>query len=301
MKNPDLDLFDVILERKDEHKSNPALRRLSVSLQPDYLAGLITEAFRVEVMSRGYEPEITEAVVKRINAVSVWLSDPTRKPFLILYGESPGTGKTMLARAIYSVLSKSIPRLKQEMTNKAYRMGDAIERERDESIRAILPSSEIAELFDQNPRQAWLMLSQDYPDVYKSVHAIHQESEAKRIAILNKANLISTCDEVSFYTSHELVCDAESSGRDCFRFINLPKGVLFLDDVGAEALECCNMGSRIMPVTEILLSRYDRRAPTIITSNLSDAGLAQRYGARVGDRLNEVADKIAFTGASYRR
>ncbi len=298
MQNSNLDL---ILERKDEHKSNLALRRMFVSLQPDYLANLITEAFRVEVMSRGYEPEITEVVAKRINAVSVWLSDPTRKPFLILYGESPGTGKTALARAVYSVLGKSIPRLKQEMTTEAYRISATIEKEREESIKAVLPSGVIAELFDQNPRQAWGMLSQDYPDVYKSVHAIHQEYEAQRIAVLNKAHSFSTCDEVSFYTSHELVYDAESSGRDCFRFINLPKGVLFLDDVGAEALECIHMGNRILPVTEILLSRYDRRAPTIITSNLSDAGLAQRYGARVGDRLNEVADKIAFTGASYRR
>ena len=40
---------------------------------------------------------------------------------------------------------------------------------------------------------------------------------------------------------------------------------------------------------------------TIITSNLDDEGIEQRYGARITDRFEEMFDRISFDNESYRR
>lgn len=76
---------------------------------------------------------------------------------------------------------------------------------------------------------------------------------------------------------------------------------LIIDDVGTEPANVKVYGTESSPLTELLFARYDRRLWTVITSNLSDDDLRNRYGIRVTDRFNELFDKIYFSGNSYRK
>lgn len=76
---------------------------------------------------------------------------------------------------------------------------------------------------------------------------------------------------------------------------------LIIDDVGTEPANVKVYGTESSPLTELLFARYDRRLWTVITSNLSDDDLRNRYGVRVTDRFNELFDKIYFSGYSYRK
>ena len=75
---------------------------------------------------------------------------------------------------------------------------------------------------------------------------------------------------------------------------------LILDDIGTEPVAVKDFGNEVLPVTELLLKRYDARGPMIITTNLSEPAIADTYGPRIMDRLNEICDKIQYGGNSYR-
>lgn len=77
--------------------------------------------------------------------------------------------------------------------------------------------------------------------------------------------------------------------------------LLFVDDLGTEPVNIKIYGNEFSPVTELLYNRYDRQRWTIVTSNLSDEQLKERYGARIDDRMREMFDKMQFQGKSYRK
>lgn len=297
-----LELLKLIIEPKVEDKANPA-SRWAVPISQNYVVGLLSDAYIREVRSRGYEPQDSENVMQKIIAVSRWLTDASRKPFLLLYGENPGTGKTTLARAIHRVVYEEIPAMKKRLQYSILVEGglrDSIRNKADERIKDILPL-DLRELFFSNPHEGWQRLSDGYPEIYNRVKIITQKRDNAINAIFRKLDSVPCLDDtqLAFASSHELVTDAEQGGREYLWRYN--RRFLILDDVGAEADSVNHMGNKILPIAEILLDRYDRRKITIITSNLSDDGLADMYGARVADRLNEVADKIAFMGTSFRK
>lgn len=73
-----------------------------------------------------------------------------------------------------------------------------------------------------------------------------------------------------------------------------------IDDLGIEPVEVNSFGTRTTPIAEMLLHRYERMRFTIITSNLSEEQLTDRYGERITDRLREVCDRLWVGSASYR-
>lgn len=76
--------------------------------------------------------------------------------------------------------------------------------------------------------------------------------------------------------------------------------VLLLDDLGCEPERCLIFGTPWEPILDLIYARYERLLPTVITTNLDDDQIRARYGVRMADRLNELYDKITFTGQSYR-
>lgn len=77
--------------------------------------------------------------------------------------------------------------------------------------------------------------------------------------------------------------------------------MLFIDDLGIESANVKSWGNEYTPLIEVLYHRYDRRLFTIITSNLDDQAIKDRYGDRILDRFTEMFDKIAYTQNSYRK
>ena len=83
------------------------------------------------------------------------------------------------------------------------------------------------------------------------------------------------------------------------RYVN--QELLFIDDIGTEPVSLKIYGNEFSPITELLYNRYDKQGWTIITSNLSDSQIKERYGERIDDRLKEMFDRMHFQGKSYRK
>ena len=76
--------------------------------------------------------------------------------------------------------------------------------------------------------------------------------------------------------------------------------VLLMDEVGVEESTSIVWGTRRTPIQDIIVHRYDRREITVISSNLDDNGLMEKYGLRVMDRIGESYTRIAYPQGSYR-
>lgn len=292
-----IDLLNIISEPL-RGKVSPSAR-YAVHIRPEIMRGYLARAFGYELERTGSTLQDPEEVNAKIRAVSKWLTDGQRKPFLLLYG-SKGRGKSALARAIHHVVVDDIPRLE----NQLYHIVDAEKTRIDKHERKL-----ILQAIGDDPNKTWIDwgLIRANPDLNQAVQPIQKRAQGARDAIKPYENKLARLrasvrkeDAVCFVTGRDLVSGTANEGyNNLEQYYSVP--LLFIDDVGEEADSVSYMGNRIMPITEILFRRYDRRAVTIITSNLSDKGLAERYGERIGDRLNEVADKISFIGESYRK
>ncbi len=77
--------------------------------------------------------------------------------------------------------------------------------------------------------------------------------------------------------------------------------ILFVEEVGAEPERCQSYGTDYTPIQNLISYRYDRKLPTIITTNLADDKILDRYGPRMMDRINEMFSILRFKGDSYRK
>ena len=76
---------------------------------------------------------------------------------------------------------------------------------------------------------------------------------------------------------------------------------LFIDDAGFEPDYCCIWGTEYEPMRDLLAYRYDARKHTVISSNLGDEELVQKYGLRIFDRMIETYDRVTYKFDGYRK
>ena len=86
----------------------------------------------------------------------------------------------------------------------------------------------------------------------------------------------------------EIVAAQEIRGKPSRYEEFLRAKYLFLDELGAEPERCQSYGTDYTPVQNLISYRYDRKLPTIITTNLADDKILDRYGTRMMDRINEM-------------
>ena len=83
------------------------------------------------------------------------------------------------------------------------------------------------------------------------------------------------------------------------------RGIEFQDitgkELGSEPERCQSYGTDYTPVQNLISYRYDRKLPTIVTTNLADDKILDRYGPRMMDRINEMFSILRFKGDSYRK
>lgn len=72
-----------------------------------------------------------------------------------------------------------------------------------------------------------------------------------------------------------------------------------IDDVGIEQVDVRKYGNIKSPFNEVIDARYFNNLSTIITTNLDNAALLEKYGERTSDRLREYA-KITLKMPSFR-
>ena len=98
----------------------------------------------------------------------------------------------------------------------------------------------------------------------------------------------------------EIVAAQEIRGKPSRYKEFLRAKYLFLDELGAEPERCQSYGTDYTPVQNLISYRYDRKLPTIVTTNLADDKILDRYGPRMMDRINEMFSILRFKGDSYR-
>ena len=74
---------------------------------------------------------------------------------------------------------------------------------------------------------------------------------------------------------------------------------LLLDELGTEQ-ECSIYGVYRTPIVDLLCTRYTYQRITVVTTNLGDREILERYGVRLWDRFREEYDRITYEGSSYR-
>ena len=194
--------------------------RFKIADDPSTVQKMLAECYRAEVARRFKTYCADNATAERIAKVAKWLTGDY-KPGLLMYGQTCGTGKSTMARAICNL---------------------------------------IGFLFDS-----------PYGQERKRVH------------------MVSAIDLVKFYTENpDRYANAKNSE------------LLFIDDLGTELSNVKVYGNEFSPVTELLYTRYDRLRWTIVTSNLTDEQIREKYGDRIDDRMREMFERLHFQGRSYR-
>jgi DNA replication protein DnaC len=74
------------------------------------------------------------------------------------------------------------------------------------------------------------------------------------------------------------------------------KGRLYIDDLGFEQL-CFN---KYELLEQLLFERHRAGSLTFVTTNLTPIQIVQRYGERIGSRLNEMFNIIEWKGDDFR-
>lgn len=75
---------------------------------------------------------------------------------------------------------------------------------------------------------------------------------------------------------------------------------LYIDEVGREPLIAKNYGNDKNPFIEMLEFRYDKQLFTVLTANLTDEEIVDRYGYYIDERIAENFEKINYENKSYR-
>lgn len=76
--------------------------------------------------------------------------------------------------------------------------------------------------------------------------------------------------------------------------------ILFIDDFGMEEDVIQQYGNKAQPMAILIHNRYEKKLPTIITTNLTSEEMAKKYDDRIMDRLNGYA-RLSYTHISFRR
>lgn len=88
---------------------------------------------------------------------------------------------------------------------------------------------------------------------------------------------------------------------DEYKFNQLKRtGLLAIDDFGLEPVEVQKYGNVYSPIIELLEFRYDNRLFTVLTTNLLNKTIRERYGDRIADRFNEMLTCVSFPDISFR-
>ncbi len=77
--------------------------------------------------------------------------------------------------------------------------------------------------------------------------------------------------------------------------------LMAIDELGVEPMESKSYGNVSEPLIDLFCERYDRQLCTIISTNLGNSEIRQRYGTRLADRFAEMFATIPFNGESYRQ
>ena len=262
----------------------------------DDVTSLLLAAYRIEVERRGsYDYQATQEVTDTAGKIAVWLTDTSRKAGLMLMG-GVGNGKSTWLQAIIRA---------EKMLVSANVEGYHAEREaafgypRELAEQTGFPYSDERDLTDE--QKQWIA---GHPEAYRDycdrLNA-HRQNWSRIMDEIEKKYSQHKKTKIQFATALQIADTAVNypDSPDTSLYRRCP--MLAVDDLGVEPVVANRMGTRLMPLTELLLARYDEGRPVIIATNKTPDEIASTYGQRIWDRLREGCERIALTAPSFRK
>lgn len=96
------------------------------------------------------------------------------------------------------------------------------------------------------------------------------------------------------------IIDCYNSKRERYELM-CKVACLAIDELGVESVENKQYGNVSEPIIDLFSERYDRQVMTIVSTNLGNDEIRQRYGQRISDRFSEMFATIPFTQESFRK
>lgn len=107
-------------------------------------------------------------------------------------------------------------------------------------------------------------------------------------------------DDIYFATAKDLFYHFTEEPEH-YAYIKAKRALVgLIDDLGCEPPRCLIYGVEHNPIRDFFYERYNRQLITVVSTNLDDKQLAEIYGERVWDRMQETFDRITFQGKSFR-
>lgn len=75
---------------------------------------------------------------------------------------------------------------------------------------------------------------------------------------------------------------------------------LYIDDIGKEAKEIIDYGTKIHPIPDLISLKYENKSMLFGTCNYNESTLKEFYGKTVSDRIKEKSNFIVMKGKNYR-
>ena len=294
--------------------------RFAFPITKEDAALLLAQSYRLEVEILGGYYDPNTITLDHIKGVGRWLTDSSLKPSLLLYGSSPGTGKTTMALAVKRMAEALHEKLRESI--------DAAVEDLDEQVNEHFSNWERIPYPEglspqELPAPAGMQKRMEWREAHPDEAAIIDEAEARKDAAIKawrqpfeseieaaqaRADRVARMQPryVTAQALADLIRDRNYAEYNSCVFAPF----LILDDIGTEPPTVKDFGNEYLPVTDLLLKRYERRLPTIITTNLpltatpdskgDERSIRGIYGVRIMDRLNEICEKVAYGGKSFR-
>lgn len=159
--------------------------------------------------------------------------------------------------------------------------------EKDENMMQIIQK---ASLWLQGKGKPWLML----------LGGIGNGKSTMLKAIAGTLLFASKQEQrLTMTTSLELIEEANDN-PDHYKMLR-NADFLAIDELGVEPQTIKHYGNISSPIVDLVYYRYDRRMPTLFSTNYNQKEIKDRYGERVEDRLFEQCSVILFKNQSYRK
>jgi len=135
-------------------------------------------------------------------------------------------------------------------------------------------------------------------DFNKGILLSGEIGTGKTIIISSFCNIIEGLSDkiIEKYHSKQLIKRLNDEQDDEY-FNERP---LFIDDIGKEAKEIIDYGTRKYPMTDLFSTRYNYGAWTFGTTNYTEKTLESYYGESITDRFNEIFNLLILKGKSRR-
>ncbi len=135
-------------------------------------------------------------------------------------------------------------------------------------------------------------------DLNKGVMILGKNGVGKTLILKSFCNMINLLSNKKITQIHSKKLPSSILEKESGYYEKRP---LFIDDIGKEAKEVNDFGTKILPVADLMALRYDNGSLTFATCNYKFETLTEFYGLTTTDRFKEMFNIFILEGESFRK